>query len=72
MSLKTQMKIKKCKKTTLITAQCGRDLDLSEKEIWERDKESKVIPKMKQPLEIQELLRYKTHTFQGNVVILAN
>ena len=33
---------------TLITAQGGTDLDLPEKEIWERDKESKVILKMKQ------------------------
>ena len=40
----------------LITAQCVTDLGLPEKEIRERDKESKVIPKMKQSLEeIQDL-----------------
>ena len=31
-------------------------LDLPEKDIRERDKESKVIPKMKQSLEVQNLL----------------
>ena len=41
---------------TLITTQCEIDLDLPEKEIRERDKESKVIPKMKQSLEVQDLL----------------
>ena len=41
---------------TLITAQCGTDLDLPEKEIWKRDKENKVIPKMKESLKIQDLL----------------
>ena len=40
----------------LIKAQSGTDLDLSEKEIQERDKESKAIPKMKQSLEVKDLL----------------
>ena len=40
----------------LITAQCGTDLDFSEKEIQERDEESKAIPKMKQSLEVQDLI----------------
>ena len=34
----------------------GTDLDLPEKEIQERDKERKVIPKMKQSLEVQDQL----------------
>ena len=39
-------------------SQCGTDLDLPEKEIRERDKERKVIPKMKQSLEVvQDLQR---------------
>ena len=41
----------------LITVQCGTDQDLPEKEIWERDKESKAILKMKQSQEVQDLLR---------------
>ena len=41
---------------TLIIAQCGTDLDPPEKEIRERDKGSKVIPKMKQSQEVQDLL----------------
>ena len=47
----SKQKKKKKKKMTLIPAQCRTDLDLPEKEIWERDKESKVILKMKQSLE---------------------
>ena len=43
--------------TTLITAYCETDLDLPGKEIRERDKESKVISKLKLSLkELQELL----------------
>ena len=41
---------KKCKKTTLITAQRGTYLDLPVKEIGERDKVSKAILKTKQSL----------------------
>ena len=39
-------------------AQCGTDLNLTEKEIRERDKGSKAIPKMKQSLE-------EVHDLQG-------
>ena len=42
---------------SLITAESETDLDLPEKEIGKRHKESKVIPKMKQSLEeVQDLL----------------
>ena len=41
----------------MITAQGGIDIDLPEKLKQEKDKEGKVIPKMKQPLEeVEDLL----------------
>ena len=56
MSLKTWMKIKWSKTTILIRAEWRTDLDLPEKEIQERDKESKVITKLKESLEeVQDL-----------------
>ena len=43
--------------STMVTAQCGIDLDLPKKEIRERDKESKAILKMRQLQEVQDLFR---------------